>query len=494
MLFHATQNRRRVSRTAHNIRPDAATSSRKGKTLIQELVNSMRQNRWFVDCMTIKLVQNIAENPDEHIGPGYLKQESDGSIAYKVYPTSHAQIDLNPPPAIGIVGQLISHERFYRLEAIDSKGLVWTIKHTLPAKNQSILGPQKHFTIVAGFAHEIAYVRESSGIKTRFLRMFFFTNEKVPSNSVSNSFDGSIQTIRRDTAKFSTSFGDFLIRNTDGMLSVEVESKNPFPPHFEMRITESLGFVLARPLSWNAIQLFDDGRESVRMRSSRGTEGVKFPAPLGNHAIDPVGDQIWHLFEKYLTFVCLHLNDSFHPCSRHLFSVLEASVGALSWRALALGVAVEGITDVLFPQSGLSPETLKSMVSRLEQHIEDWSEFKDADNPDLADSDLARSLHTRISSMLSRICEVSAATKLFALKDKGVIFEKNIQAWKKLRHASAHGVTPGSRDTQKLLNYCDSVTVLMYHLIFGAIGYSGEYKDYSDTGWPMKPYGDSSTK
>ena len=59
------------------------------------------------------------------------------------------------------------------------------------------------------------------------------------------------------------------------------------------------------------------------------------------------GGDVWRLFDKYLGLVCSQTDDGFHPCSRHVFSVLEAS-GAISARGLALGVAVEGIAKELF--------------------------------------------------------------------------------------------------------------------------------------------------
>src|SRR5262249_14528189 len=72
-------------------------------------------------------------------------------------------------------------------------------------------------------------------------------------------------------------------------------------------------------------------------------------------------------------------------------------------------------------------------------------------------------------------------------KDK-VIYEEHIKAWDKLRNKLAHGVTPGSVEIQKVLDLCNKVTVLMYHLIFRGCGYEGSYEDYSTHGFPRRYY------
>jgi hypothetical protein len=50
---------------------------------------------------------------------------------------------------------------------------------------------------------------------------------------------------------------------------------------------------------------------------------------------------------------------------QHLFSALKASAGTINARALALGVAVEGIVKKLIPKAGSLPDGLKPKVKQL---------------------------------------------------------------------------------------------------------------------------------
>ena len=186
--------------------------------------------------------------------------------------------------------------------------------------------------------------------------MMSFTEAQVPGNASTEvttvTPDGSVNRHSQlDTAQFKTAFGDFNIYNRPGMLVVEVVSSTPFPAHFETRIVESLGFVLAKSLTWNVLELVENSIETVRLRGEREETDAKFQPPVVAGTIDMSGGEFWRLFDKYLAMVCAHPQPDFHPASRHVFSVLEASAGAIVARGLALGVAVEGLAKDLFPNA-----------------------------------------------------------------------------------------------------------------------------------------------
>ena len=452
--------------------------------LLQDLIEKLRLRTWSVDCGEMKLGQPSAPGPTEYVGPGYLRQEVDGTITYKLYPPPPTTFDSQSIfPTMGVAGRLVGPERFYQLEAIDKAGTVWRVERTLPNPDTSFVGGRQ-FRLVTGVVHEISFTRPSRQ-EVSTLKMAFFTVEKVPGNASTEittvTPDGSTsRSSTLDTAQFSTAFGDFNIYNRPGMLVVEVVSPTTLPEHFDTRIVEALGLVLAKPLDWNVIELTENGTETVRVRGAREVVDAKLPPPIVRGTIDMSGGDVWRLFDKYLALVCKHTDDGFHPCSRHVFSVLEASEGAISARGLALGVAVEGIAKDLFPDAASLTPTLKPVIKRLRKHFRAWEEFKDEGTK--------AALFDRVEAMLGRILDISAKSRLYAIANEKAVYESHITAWNDLRHASAHGVTPGSDDIQTLLDLCDKVTVLMYHLIFRAIDYEGSYKDYSVHGWPKKYY------
>jgi hypothetical protein len=453
--------------------------------LLHEMIEKLRLRTWSVDCVEMKLGRPGAAGPTEYTGPGYLRQEADGSIAYRLYPPPPATFDPRSIfPAGGIAGQIIGHEQYYHLEALDKTGIVWQVERTLPTPDTCLLG-SRHFKLVSGVAHEMAFTRPFVNLGVPSLTMVFFTEEKVPGNASTEltimSPGGKTQkSSKHDTAKFSTAFGDFLVYNRPGMLVVEVTSRTAFPLYFEMRIVEALGFVLAKPLAWNVIERYENASETVRVRGEPVVVDATLPPPVISGTIDLSGGDVWRLFDKYLTFISAYAGDGFHPCSRHLFAVIEASAGAISARGLALGVATEGIAKELFRRAGAPMEGMAAVVEPLKKHCLAW--------PGMPAGDLGDSLKRRLPGMIGQLTNVSAKDKLHALAKNKTIYEAHIIAWNDLRNTLAHGVTPGAKSIQKLLDLCDSVTVLMYHLIFRAVGYEGRYRDYSVHRWPNKYY------
>jgi hypothetical protein len=450
---------------------------------LKEVAEELRNRTWTVDCPDMRLGRPSAPGPTEYVGPGYLRQEQDGRITYKLYPPPTAIDPRSLFPRMGVAGRILADDFFYQLQAIDKTGIVWRIERTLPTPDTSFVNGRQ-FRLVTGVAHELVTTREQAQ-SVSSLKMTFFTEVRVPGNAstevTTRTPDGGVNRHSMlDAAQFKTAFGDFYIYNRPGMLVAEVVSHTPFPAHFETRVVESLGFVLAKPLSWNVLELIENGVETVRLRGEQVAVDAKLQPPIVGGTIDMSGGDVWRLFDKYLMMVCAHTEPDFHPASRHVFSVLEASAGAISARGLALGVAVEGLAKDLFPKAGALPATLKPMVKRLRTYFRAWPEFKDETTK--------AALYDRVDVLLGRILDLSAKSRLYALAKEKAVYQTHIKAWSDLRNASAHGVTPGSDDIQRLVDLCDGTTVLMYHLVFRAAGYEGSYRDYSVHGWEKKHY------
>src|SRR5262249_9946661 len=152
-------------------------------------------------------------------------------------------------------------------------------------------------------------------------------------------------------------------------------------------------------------------------------------------------------------------------------AALEASAGSITATGLALGVAAEGIVKALFPAAGTPTEGMAAIVQPLQDYCVAW--------PGNPGGELGESLKRRLPGMIGQLTNVSTKDKFHAVDKQKVIYEEHIKAWDKLRNTLAHGVTPGSREIQKLVDLCNKVTMLMYHLIFRGCGYEGSYEDYS---------------
>src|SRR5262249_42590215 len=137
---------------------------------------------------------------------------------------------------------------------------------------------------------------------------------------------------------------------------------------------EALRFALAKPLSWTALELHEGGQHTVRVGYVRpDLKTVQWPPAVQGFLERRA--YTWLLFTKYLAFVLPHGKETVHPCTFHLPSVMKASGISIEAEALALGVAVEGLTKCLFPDLGQPSDALKKAVDAIGKHALKWEGF-----------------------------------------------------------------------------------------------------------------------
>jgi hypothetical protein len=205
------------------------------------------------------------------------------------------------------------------------------------------------------------------------------------------------------------------------------------------------------------------------------------------HALLPIAEQhppfageAWRLFQHYLAFVANWPEPSFHPCTRHLFSVYQGYQGTIEAQSMALATAVEGVVKELYPEPKKKIESTKELMKKLRAHCENWEEFKN--------EEVKRSLWERLSGLLGQLAGTRPKDVLYRLVADRAVNEQHVQAWNKLRNRSAHADVWSSGSVQDLVDLCSSAMILLYHLVFRAIGYEGLYTDYSVYGYPTKRY------
>jgi hypothetical protein len=97
-----------------------------------------------------------------------------------------------------------------------------------------------------------------------------------------------------------------------------------------------------------------------------------------------------------------------------------------------------------------------------------------------------KALYDRLGGLLSQFNSVRAKDTMMRLASEGVVRDADVKAWGRLRNQAAHASIQVAGSLQDLVDLCEAVTVLMYHLIFKAIGYEGAYTDWSEYGYPTR--------
>lgn len=447
------------------------------------VVDLLRSGALELDCALMELVQDDAEAPRLYRGPGYIRQDDKGWITFKMFPTETR----NLPSGLGsgrtgAAGTLLSADQYYNLVATDAWARQWRAERIIP--DLSYGGGTGGIISASGIVHALVNVEKRS-YSANYYKLHFFEDMEFPCNSNTTTYKDTgsgpeLSEISGDLVKLTSADCDISIHRGNGFVTVTVSATGHFPSHIETRIVESLQFVLARSLWYRAVESLVGNDEMTKLISPRRVSvrtRLQEPIHLGTVA---GREHVWQLFDLYFRYVIRRGDPGWHPCSVHLHAACEASANSLEAYALGLAIAVEGMTNVLFPDCGRIDRLYKDVVDDLCKHVNTW--------PARGPEEIVVRVRDRIAGFRGQLLQVRAVDRMYKLSQEGVLDERYIGAWKKLRNTSAHAGAPGTPVNQELVDEIMAVTVLMYHLVFHAIGYNGRYVDYSTRGYPPRCY------
>lgn len=279
-------------------------------------------------------------------------------------------------------------------------------------------------------------------------------------------------------AKFETTSGVFDVRKLEGELVIEVSSQTPFPSNFYMRVIEALTFVSAYQAVWRATVVIDAEGETFRIASPiLYSATTKQRRPLDMATLKD-RRMFWRLFSRYLEFTVQNAPQTgWHPSFLHIHNAIEASANSFDAWALGLCVSVEGLARMIgMEMKDDEKETYRKLISHTDRFLKTLSW-------------VGEKIRERVSGLLSTLHRPPVKDELSKLMERVSISNEMIAAWDRLRHPAAHGKvmdieSAAKADIQKNWNDLNSVTTLMYLIIFELIGYDEEYTDYSKPNWP----------
>jgi len=269
---------------------------------IDETIDAFRRGALDLDCKKIVLSQH-KEGGERFEGQGYIRQELDGTLIFKLYvtksenakPLGHVEAQLN-----AVAGKLHADDMFYDLEAVGRDGTHWTAVRILPAINWDM------------------------------------SDRSVLANGQMQSIIASLDLPQRH----------HYLRLHDTV--IEVTSDAAFSTAFHLRIEEALQYITGKPAIWR-VRLESEGTTLVLELASRWRKSgrTQFRPP-----ISPVSTHFhqdgWTLFACYLTYVVANTEDThWNPVAYHLYNACEATANSLDAWAVGISVAAEAVVGLI---------------------------------------------------------------------------------------------------------------------------------------------------
>lgn len=429
------------------------------------------KNTLSIDCSSISITEKKTGKEICNV-PGNIYQDNDGQLVLKAYSkesfTSVANFFKNRHKA----GELIDMDS-YNITATSFSGEIWKgythglsynsgargsvvqakfykISKTilLPSKGRSlnlIFSPIEHFPAFIG--------RKIEAVKNAELVTMHGTNEaSITTRNIQIDFikDRSLLGVRCKATK--------------------PEYHNEISQTLQWRIHESLQFFLGTRLHILKTEFVADGELKTDLYSKNNDTKQQILPPLSLHSIM----DNWDLFSCYLA-KCLEENgDHFHPISRHINALLNASGASIEGQLLTLTVAIEGMISEYFNkvkgENNVSSELVKKLLATITE-----SELFSADQ------------YKRVEGLIRTLLNPRMIDILHELQNMGTLEESMVKAWKDTRNKAAHGNLECSK-IEKCFKDQREMLVLLYNLIFLIIGYKGPYTDYREIGFPVKMF------
>jgi hypothetical protein len=436
-------------------------STVRGQANLMKIIEDFQTRKLQIDLLKIELVQNRNDgNAIVYTGKGYIRQTDDDILTFRLYADEAKNTDMftslkslsDPLP-----GTLYGESAYYTLRAIGSDGQSWRAEQILPQCDW-----------VSGIDKPVVYgrlnscVRGNSPTVSRSISLHYFEKVDVPCiiNEISFSAQGFAFEVKKDDEGF----------------VIGAHSDQELPPHFGTRIEEALRFLLAASV---ATRVRIQGSQLELNSATPRSRQPRLGPPISRGSIAFLEDS-WRLFDHYLGFILREAESPYwHQCSNHLHNALEASANSMDAWAIGLGVAVEGVANLL-PYS--LPDEQKSQLMALQAFI----------TKQVNESEKHKSFGNRVQGLAGQLVSVRAVDKMQWLAEQGGAIRDYVSAWRGLRNRGVHPTTGkadiASLDYQRYIDDLNKVGVLLYHITFHLIGYQGRYTDYGERGYPAKIY------
>ncbi len=383
---------------------------------MHELIDTLKNNTLHLDCSAMELTQEGTGTPETLKGPGYIGQESDGRLFFKLFSSeAGSPYDSCNPFEQLIPGQMIPPTEYYSLRATDNYQRSWTAQRIRLDIRNGHMEDGRHAVIGSGGLRDIEYIDKHAGAGGgQELRISFFEKVDLPYNQ--NTFTekrvaGKLvsQSFCRNVAQFRAAGFACDVTMEDGVTTFVISTDERLPPRMEVRVVEAFQFILASTIWPRVIRIYDSGSEIIRFTSALGSSGKpRMSRPIEQSTMEEL-TWTWILFDKYLTYILRFIEDGWHPCSRHLYSVSKASVSGVHTEALALGVAVEGICNEVFGHLCKPVPSFLATVMALQKYVKAW--------PGNGDGNDTIRVRNRLPGLIGMLTQPRAIDRMYLLAD-----------------------------------------------------------------------------
>lgn len=449
---------------------------------IDKAIADFLRNQLTIELPDIALSQIATTSPLVYRGPGNMRQDSQGRIEITCYADTQDEdgglrtffTKLSKTPQ----SLLVDESEYYEGVAREFGAATWLLGRSQASTNS---GSGHQRIVVRTSPYMLSQTTSRSGSKFR-LRMIFAHQKRCHWSALLDEQATVVEV--EPTLKFSMKAEE----QDDDHIVVSVESVSPFPDDFRLRLLEALRFVCALPLNPCVIDENGASERIVELWPGELEPDKHAPMPPLRMNGEARKSDISQLFRKYLSYVMKNGTPGLvHRCSVQLDHLRQCQTNSIGAQAVATSVAAEGIANLL-----PSP-------SRQKDHEDELLACGTALGEFISGGTWSDTVRKRVRGFADNLRAVRAIDRMYAQVAQGNALEVDVKAWDGLRHQWVHA-SPSNRkgssreNIASIVHSLHSVTRLIYSMIFGLIGYEGEFVDWVDPNFRLRKFPFSATK
>ncbi|MBW0450521.1 hypothetical protein EN871_20295 [bacterium M00.F.Ca.ET.228.01.1.1] len=449
---------------------------------IDEMIEDFRLGKLELDCKRIVLTQN-KEGGERYVGKGYIKQDTDGVVVYKLYVNEHQNTTPHSQLSnyFSHLGKIHPDETFFNLEAEAKDGTTLRASGFFP--NVSWDGHTSEPEFVRGTLQALT-AQHRSPQKDYVVELHFFEEYEVPLHkwSTVDGTDGKHHVV--DTAEFEACNSRFevKVRDGSGRSVVQASSEQSFPQNFHWRIQEALQFITGRTANHRALVMCEPGLQALELISPTKVSSRPHFCPPIKHVSLEYRNHGWELFSAFLAYVVASSPVTlWNPLAYHLYNAREASANSIDSWAMGVSVALEAISSlVVLPDDPEKKAKIEQAVNLVKEYISNESGLVD--------------FRDRLNGLVGMLTHPPGPRdKLKWLAAEGKVEKSYIKQWTDLRNTHVHPKIadlqkPDAASIQTQLDRIHSVQVLLCQVTYHLIGFSGPFTDWAEKQYPDKQF------
>ena len=419
--------------------------------LAQETVRNYFKSNFHLYFSEIRLSQMDVENPVEFVGPGELVLDN-GWLKFKVFHKNVGDESArhNANSRLGVAGQLVPADKYYSLNAVDARGVVW-------------------FSSSLDVSMEMS--QEVSVLTARTMELKCEDVEVVGLESAVTYYVGDSLFTGRSGGLPTTGFEEDIGNGFKASVSPDYEfgvvslTKEGVERSDGEALLRSLEIMIGKIIQLRCAEFVCDGRYWLELYSlDLGLPNEYVNPPVAINSTFQY-ESLVLLLKSLFDFMRAE-GEEFHD---YWLKIQRAWQTGIDNFALRTAVSIEGVLKQYFLQFGRDL-VFKGIAAEAKASI--------------AGLNLDVRVLDYLNNSLNGAGTFSARSALRELVKRKDIEPGMLKKWSELRNKSAHADKLDPKKTQELLDLTFTNLKLFYDLLVILIDYHGSKTDYSVRGFP----------